>query len=66
MEWKGVRVYLKAKSIATTGKVLDDLKEQLRKAAGEQAAQMMNAAVTFEIEEIRPIVDFGQGWEKSV
>jgi acyl-CoA thioesterase len=27
---------------------------------------MMHAAVTFEIREIRPLADFGQGWEKSI
>ncbi len=34
--------------------------------AGEGAAKMMHAAVTFEIVEIRPLADFGQGWEKSI
>jgi hypothetical protein len=29
-------------------------------------ARMIHAAVTFEIYEIRPLADFGQGWEKSI
>ena len=32
----------------------------------EKAADMIHAAVVFEVQDIRPIVDFGQGWEKSV
>jgi len=27
---------------------------------------MIQVAVTFEIYEIRPLIDFGQGWEKSI
>jgi len=26
----------------------------------------MHATLTFEVTEVRPIVDMGQGWEKSV
>ncbi len=65
-EWKGVRVYLTMKSCATSGPVLDEYKVQVAKAVGEQAAQMMYAVVTFGVDEVRPIVDFGQGWEKSI
>lgn len=31
-----------------------------------RAAQTIRAAATFEIGEIRPLADFGQGWEKSI
>lgn len=65
-EWKGIRVYLKAKSIATSGKLLDDYKAQTTKMVGKEAAAMIHAAVTFDVTEIRPIVDMGQGWEKSI
>ena len=27
---------------------------------------LSTADVTFEIQEIRPLADFGQGWEKSI
>ena len=66
MDWKGIRVYLKMKTCATSGEVLDTLKSQIAEAVGEQAAQMVYAAVIFEVGEIRPLIDLGQGWEKSI
>jgi hypothetical protein len=66
MDWKGIRVYLKAKNIATSGPVLDTFKAQMAKVAGEEAAKMIHAAVTFAVTEVRPLIDMGQGWEKSV
>ncbi len=65
-EWKGVRVYLKMTECQTSGEKLDSLKAQLREKAGEAAANMMHAAITFEVQEVRPFADFGQGWEKSI
>ncbi len=65
-EWKGVRLYLKMTDCQTSGKKLDMLKVQIAEKAGEAAAKMMYAAITFEIEELRPFADFGQGWEKSI
>jgi hypothetical protein len=65
-EWKGVRLYLKMTECETSGNKLDTLKAQIAQIAGEVAARMMHAAVTFEIEELRPFADFGQGWEKSI
>ena len=65
-EWKGVRLYLKMIECATPGKKLDALKAQIAEKAGAAAAKMMHAAVTFVIEELRPVADFGQGWEKSI
>lgn len=66
MDWKGVRVYLKALNIATSGPMLDNFKAQIAKTAGEEAGKMIHATVSFEITEIRPIFDRGQGWEQSV
>jgi len=66
MDWKGVRIYVQMTECQTSGAKLDDLKAGIAKAAGEGAAKMMHAAVTFEIQEIRPLADFGQGWEKSI
>jgi Pyridoxamine 5'-phosphate oxidase len=66
MDWKGIRVYLKAQNIATSGPVLDSYKAQITKMAGEAAGKMIQAAVTFTVSEVRPLVDMGQGWEKSV
>jgi hypothetical protein len=65
-EWKGVRVYLKMKECQTSGEKLDSIKKTIAKAAGEGAAKMMHAAVVFEVQEVRPLADFGQGWEKSI
>lgn len=65
-EWKGVRVYLKMKECQTSGEKLDAIKKVIAQAAGEGAAKMMHAAVVFEVQEIRPLADFGQGWEKSI
>jgi len=66
MDWKGIRVYLKTKNIATSGPVLDNFKTQMAKVAGEEAAKMIHAVVNFEVSEVRPLIDMGQGWEKSV
>ncbi len=65
-EWKGVRVYVKMTDCQTSGPKVDNLKAQIAKAAGESAAKGVHAALTFEIEEIRPLADFGQGWEKGI
>jgi hypothetical protein len=65
-EWKGVRVYLKMKGYDTSGEKLEKARAQTAKAVGEEAAKSIHVAVTFEIQEVRPIVDLGQGWEKSV
>lgn len=66
LEWKGVRVYLRMKECKTSGEMLDMIKSQLAKFVGEDAAKRMYAAVTFEVGEVRPLIDFGQGWEKSI
>jgi hypothetical protein len=65
-EWKGVRVYLKMKECQTSGEKLDQIKAQIAKVAGESTAKIVYAAVIFEVNEIRPFADFGQGWEKSI
>ena len=66
MDWKGVRVYLKAQKITTSGPVLDTFRAQMAKVAGEEAAKMIHATVSFSVTEVRPLIDMGQGWEKSV
>jgi hypothetical protein len=65
-EWKGVRIYVKMTDCQTSGPKLDNIKAQIAKAAGESAAKIIQAALTFEIEEVRPLADFGQGWEKAI
>lgn len=66
-EWKGVRVYLKMTEYNTSGPKLDAIRSEIAKKVGEDAAKkMIHAAVEFGVEEIRPLADFGQGWEKSI
>ncbi len=65
-EWKGVRVYLKMIDLQTSGEKLDNVKDAIAKRSGEGAAKLVKAVATFEITEIRPIVDFGQGWGKTI
>ena len=65
-DWKGVRIYVTMTECQTSGQKLDDMRATIAQHAGENAARMIHAAVTFEIQEIRPLADFGQGWEKSI
>jgi hypothetical protein len=65
-DWKGVRVYLKMTDCQTSGEKLDMIRSKIAEAAGEAAGKMIHAAVTFEVQEIRPLADFGQGWEQSI
>jgi hypothetical protein len=66
MDWKGIRVYMRMKDLATSGKPLDDYRQRMAAVAGKEAAAMIQAVVTFEVTELRPIIDMGQGWEKSI
>lgn len=65
-EWRGVRIYVTMTECQTEGEKLDAIRARLAEKAGPKAAKMMYAAVTFQILEVRPLADFGQGWEKSV
>jgi hypothetical protein len=66
MDWKGIRVYMKSKSMVSSGKPLEDYRERMAAVAGKEAAAMIQAVVTFEVTELRPIIDRGQGWETSI
>jgi hypothetical protein len=66
LDWKGIRVYLKMREYITSGPRIDTYKSQMAKVVGEQAADMIKVLATFEVTEVRPLIDFGQGWEKSV
>jgi hypothetical protein len=57
MDWKGARVYLEALAIETGGGFYEQIKENIAKAAGKVAADMIHAAIRFRITEVRPIVD---------
>ena len=60
MDWKGARVYLEAMDIETGGGLYEQIKENIAKAAGKAAADMIHAAIRFKITEVRPIVDVGE------
>ncbi|NTV27551.1 MAG: pyridoxamine 5'-phosphate oxidase family protein [Methanothrix sp.] len=66
LDWKGIRVYLRMKEYITSGPQLDAFKIETAKIIGEQAADMIKVLVTFEVTEVRPLIDFGQGWERSI
>jgi hypothetical protein len=66
-EWKGVRIYVKMKECETSGPKLDQIRAAIAEKVGtETANKMIQAALAFEILEIRPLADFGQSWEKSI
>ena len=58
-DWKGVKVYLKAVDMETKGQFYEEIKHNIAKVAGQQAAEMIHAAIRFKITEIRPLVDMG-------
>ena len=55
----GCRVYLKVKEIDRSGPLLEKMRAMLREKAGEAAAKMISAGVSFEVTEVRPLVDRG-------
>jgi hypothetical protein len=48
---------------STAGDQSEKIKAKIASVAGESAATMMDPALTFEVQEIRPLADFGQGWD---
>ena len=66
LDWKGVRVYLRMREYVTSGSQLEEYKSQVARIVGEQAAEMIKVMVTFDLTEVRPLVDIGQGWETSI
>ena len=57
MDWKGARVYLEAMDIETGGGFYEQIKENIARAGGKGAADMIRAAIRFKITEVRPLVD---------
>jgi len=55
--WKGARVYMMVDKIEREGPLFDQQVQQVREMAGDQAADRIRAAVTFKIEDARPIID---------
>jgi hypothetical protein len=66
MDWKGVRVYLRMLEYADSGPRLEAYKKEAAKIVGQEAVGMIVVLATFEVTEVRPLIDFGQGWEKGI
>ena len=66
LKWKGIRVYLRMKEAIISGPKLDIYKNEVAEILGKQAADMIKVLATFEVVEVRPLIDMGQGWEKSI
>lgn len=56
-DWQGARVYLKMEQAAENGPAFEQMVAIVRQMAGDQAADNVRAAVTFSIEEVRPLID---------
>jgi hypothetical protein len=65
-EWKGVRVYLKLTGYETSGEKVEAARKAVAQRVSEEAAKAMHALLTLEIQDVRPLSDVGQGWEKSI
>ena len=65
-EWRGLRVYLKMIGSRTEGEGLTSVRSEIAARAGESAAKTIHAAVTFEVYDVRPLVDTGQKWEDYI
>ncbi len=56
-QWSGARVYLEAQTIDQEGNFYEEIKANIAKVAGKDAAKMIFAGVRFKITEVRPIMD---------
>jgi hypothetical protein len=67
LDWKGVRVYLKMAGCHTSGDILDETRAQIAQVLGEDGAQAaVEFALTFEVTDVRPLIDMGQSYETSI
>ena len=56
-DWKGIRVYLEVTGIESEGNLFDQVKEGVGKRAGKEAADGIQAAIRFNITEVRSLID---------
>ncbi len=52
-----VRVYLELIAVETEGELLNQFREAVASRAGKEAADALQAAMRFEITEVRPLID---------
>lgn len=60
LTWQGARLYLKVIRFDKTGQLFDQVIADAEIAAGKMAASMLTNAVTFEINEVRPLIDLSR------
>lgn len=60
MQQEGCRLYLKVRAMEDEGKMFEEIKGEVRARVGD-AAEMLKHLVLFDILEVRPILDMGQG-----
>ena len=60
MATEGCRLYMKVRSIEDEGQMWNDIREKIRVRIGS-AADILKHLVMFDIVDVRPILDFGQG-----
>lgn len=66
-DWKGLRLYVRMTKCETSGEQFEAVKAGVAERVGKETAdRMVHAALTFELQGIRPLVDMGQSWEKSI
>lgn len=56
--WQGVRLYLKLEEISYDGALKEQRIAEIKQTVGDQAANMMVAAVQFSVYATRPLLDF--------
>jgi 3-hydroxyisobutyrate dehydrogenase-like beta-hydroxyacid dehydrogenase len=56
-EWKGARLYLEVDAFERYGELLDSFRENIRKMAGNEAADAIKAAIRFKVTGVRPLID---------
>jgi hypothetical protein len=54
---KAVRVYLELIAVETEGDLLEQFRKAVASRAGQEAADALQAAMRFEITEVRPLID---------
>ena len=65
-DWKGIRVYLKMIDFQTAGENLETARTHVAQRLVETTAKLVHALVTFEVYDVRPLNDSGQGWEAAI
>jgi predicted pyridoxine 5'-phosphate oxidase superfamily flavin-nucleotide-binding protein len=55
-DWNGCRVYMTAKVVEAEGPLYDQIKGKIVESAGEAAGKMIQAAIKFEVDDVRGII----------